>query len=148
MLLARHVDREALTVAMAVVPGIYARNRMFAMHGDPEVKRAKARAATLRGVVRQLAGSHGEAEVVAFVRHGESRFLRYRIVRVHLDRRLELTDIEAACLVYLAERAGVPGMHPTHDDRAHIDGALRRLAGDLRLSAVESGAPPGEWPAP
>ncbi len=142
------VDREAMTVAMAVVPGIYSRNRMFAMHGDPEVKRAKARAATLRGAVRQLAGSHGEAEIVAFGGHDEVRVLRYRIARVHLDRRLELSEIEAACLVYLAERAGVRGMHPSHEDRARIDGALRRLAGDLRLSTLEAGAAPSDFPPP
>lgn len=132
------VDRDALMVAMAVVPGIYSRNRMFAMYGDPDVKRAKRRAGVLRGVVRQLAGSHGEPDQVALLHHGEVRVLKYRIARVHLDRRLELSEIEAACLVYLAGRAGVRGMHPTPEDRAHIDAALRRLAGDLRLSAVEA----------
>jgi hypothetical protein len=139
-----HADREALTVAMAVVPGIYPRNRMFSFYGDPEVRRAKARAAVIVGVVRHLAGSHGEAEDVAFARHGESRVLRYRVARVHLDRRVELTEIEAACLVYLAARAGVRGMHPTAEDRAHLDGALRRLAGDLRLATLEEEAAEAE----
>jgi hypothetical protein len=140
------VDREALLVAMAVVPGLYSRNRMFALYRDPEVKRAKVRAAVIRGVVRQLSGSHGEAEEVALARHGEVRVLRYRIARVKLDRRLELSEIEAACLVYLAGRAGVRGMHPTPEDRAHIEGALRRLAGDLRLSAIEAGLFPADRP--
>jgi hypothetical protein len=144
----RHVDREALMVAMAVVPGLYSRNRMFAMYGDPEVKRAKVRAAVIRGVVRQLAGSHGEAEEIALARHGELRVLRYRIARVKLDRRLELSEIEAACLVYLASRAGVRGMHPSPEDRAHVDAALRRLAGDLRLSAIEAGVFPTERSTP
>src|SRR5262249_52963110 len=91
-----HADRDALMGAPAVVPGIYSRNRMFAMYGDPDVRRAKARAAVLRGVVRQLAGSHGEAEGVALLHHEGIRVLRYRIARVHLDRRLELSEIEAA----------------------------------------------------
>jgi hypothetical protein len=140
MTTARQVDRDALMVAMAVVPGLYSRNRMFAMYGDPEVKRAKARASVIRGVVRQLTGFHGEPGDIALARNGDARTLRYRIPRVKLDRRLELSEIEAACLVYLAGRAGVRGMHPSAEDRAHIDSALRRLAGDLRLSKIEADA--------
>jgi hypothetical protein len=130
----RHVDREALTVAMAVVPGLYARNRLFAFYSDPEVRRAKARASMIRGVIRQLAGSHGEADGVLVSRHPEGCVVRYRIPRVRLDRRVELTEIETACLVYLAARAGVRNMHPTAEDRAHIEGALKRLAGDARVT--------------
>ena len=50
------LDREALVVAMALVPGMYARNKLFTLHREPEVRRARARAAMIRGVVRQLAG--------------------------------------------------------------------------------------------
>jgi hypothetical protein len=132
-----HVDREALTVAMAVVPGLYSRNRLFAFYSDPEVRRAKARAAMIRGVVRQLAGSHGEADGVQVARHGDACVVRYRIARVRLDRRVELTEIETACLVYLASRAGVRNMHPGPEDRAHIEAALKRLAGDARATTPE-----------
>ena len=44
------VDEGALTVAMAIAPGVYARNRMFAFYKHPGVARARARAATLRGM--------------------------------------------------------------------------------------------------
>ena len=37
------IDHDALLVAMTVVPGLYSRNRMFALYNDPQVKHAKAR---------------------------------------------------------------------------------------------------------
>src|SRR5579862_7877189 len=121
------LDRDALTVAMSLVPGMYARNRLFSLYREPEVRRAKARAAILRGAVRQLAGAHGDVEGIAFVRHGEVTLLRYRIPRMHLERCLELSECERACLLFLAGRAGIHGLRATPEDRAHLDAALRRL---------------------
>jgi hypothetical protein len=134
------MDREALTVAMAVAPGVYARNRMFAFFKDPQVRHAKQRAAVLRGVIRQLTGLHGEVDEVVLSRgaHGPA-VLKYRISSVHLVRSMELSEIEAACVAYLAARAGVPGMHATLEDRALIDGTLRKLAAGLALSVIEAG---------
>jgi len=143
-----HVDREALTVAMALVPGMYARNKLFALHREPEVRRAKARAAMIRGVVRQLAGAHGEIEGLAVVRHGEVIVLRYRVPQVHFERRVELSEIERACVVFLASRAGVRGLPETHEDRAYIDGALKRLGAEIapmvaaELRSRQSDRPP------
>src|SRR5271155_967428 len=94
-------DREALTVAMALVPGMYTRNKMFALHREPEVRRAKARAAMIRGIVRQLAGAHGEVEGFALARHGDVVLLRYRVPQVHFERRVEVTETERACIVFL-----------------------------------------------
>src|SRR5580698_7651553 len=106
-------DREALIVAMALVPGMYTRNKLFALHREPEVRRARARAAMIRGVVRQLAGDRGEPEGIALVRHGEVSVLRFRVPQVSFERRVELSEIERACLVFLAARAGVRGLHVT-----------------------------------
>ncbi len=130
-------DREALTVAMALVPGMYARNRLFSLHREPEVRRARARAAMIRGVVRQLAGDRGDPEGVALVRHGDVWVLRYSIPQVSFERRVELTEIERACLVFLAGRAGVPGVHTTPEERAHLDAVLKRLGADLPPGASE-----------
>ena len=134
------MDHESLTVAMTMAPGVYARNRMFAFFKDPEVRHAKQRAAILRGVVRQLNGAHGEVDEVHLSR-GPSGvcMLRYRIANVHMTRSLELTVIEAACVAYLGARAGVRGMDASSEDRALIDGALRRLATGLALSTIEAG---------
>src|SRR5580704_5304632 len=125
------VDREALIVAMALVPGMYARNKLFALHREPEVRRARSRAAMIRGLVRQLAGERGEPEGIAFVRQGDGSLLRFRIPSVSFERRVELSEIERACLVFLAARAGVRGVHVTQEERAHIDAALKRLGAEL-----------------
>jgi hypothetical protein len=135
------VDRDALIVAMCLVPGMYARNRFFAFHREPEVRRAKARAATIRGVVRQLAGERGEVEGFAMARHGETTLVRFRLPQASFERRLELSDVERACLLFLATRAGVNGVHMTHEESAHIDAALKRLGAE-----PEARARPSEWP--
>jgi hypothetical protein len=150
------LDRDALTVAMALVPGMYARNRLFSLYREPEVRRAKARAAILRGVVRQLAGAHGAVEGLALVRHGEVTHLRYRVPQVRLERRVELSEIERICLAFLAGRTGVAGLgglHVTPEERAHLDAVLRRLgaqtgaeAGAPASSAMARQARPGDAP--
>jgi hypothetical protein len=140
------LDRDALLVAMALVPGMYARNRMFALHREPDVRRAKARASLIRGVVRQLAGAHGEVEGLALAHHGEVTILRYRVPRVRFERRVELTEIERICLVFLAARAGVRGLHATPEERAHLDGVLKRL-GDGASAQSAARSTPSEPPA-
>jgi hypothetical protein len=122
------LDSEALTVAMAVAPGVYARNRHYALYSDPHMRRARARAAVLRGLVRQLAGAEGPLEGLAIRRDSPHVEIRYRVARLRMERRAELTLTEAACLFHMATREGVPGLTPTADDRARLHGALRRLA--------------------
>jgi hypothetical protein len=134
-----HVDRESLAIAMAVLPGIYSRNRYFSFYGDPEVRRARTRAAVLRGVVRHLLGSLGAVSDIVLARGERGCELKYSVAAVHLERTVALSDLEAACVAYLASRAGVTSIHATDDDRAKIDGALKRLAVGLRLSGIEAG---------
>ncbi len=124
-------DLEALTVAMSIAPGVYARNRMFAFYKEPVVLRARARAATIRGVVRQLASAVLASSEVTLVRTGTSSTLRYKIDSLRFERRLDMTVLEAACFVYLATRAGIRGVRATAEDRALLDAALKRLALDL-----------------
>jgi hypothetical protein len=127
------VDEGALTVAMAIAPGVYARNRMFAFYKHPGVGRARARAATLRGMIRQLRGLHGEVCDFAFERGHGGAVVSYRIARLRLERQVELTDLEAACFAYLAARAGLAAVSAGVDDRALVEDALKRLAIDLRI---------------
>ena len=133
-------DTAALTVAMALAPGVYARNRLFAMYKDPAVRAARARAAALRGVVRQLGGAQGEVTNVRFLRTGARTVLTYELAQVRLSRTVELTELEAACLSYMGGRAGVRGMTASAEDRALIDAALRRLVRlgtDIDAAALE-----------
>lgn len=117
------VDREALVVGMMLVPGLCSRNKCFGLFEDAEVRRARARATQLRGIVRQLADARGAVEGLAIV-EGE---LRYRMPGIRLERRAQLTESELSCVKWLAARAGIAALAASDEDRARIDAALRRL---------------------
>jgi hypothetical protein len=131
------VERDALVVGMTLVPGFVSRNRSFALFEDPEVRRARRRSAVLRGIVKQLAGSHGHIEGLAVAHSAGVCELRFQVPALRIDRRALLSELELACVRYLAARAGVPGLHASEDDRAGIEGALKRLAAGLRLSEID-----------
>lgn len=122
---------EALTVAMALAPGVYARNRMFELFAQPVVKRARARAATLRGIVRQLP----KAQALGVTDEGPGRsptgertfVLRFAIPAMRLTRVVELSPTELAALRMLAARAGVPLLPVEDEDRLLVETALARL---------------------
>jgi len=132
------VDREALVVGMALVPGFVSRNRSFRLFEDPDVRRARRRAAVLRGIVRQLTGAHGSVESVSVVHGPDLVELRYDVPGLRVHRHASLTELELACVRYLAARACAPGLHATAEDRVAIEAALRRLSAGLRLSEIEA----------
>jgi hypothetical protein len=136
------VEHDALIVGMTLVPGLCSRNRSFTLFEDPEVRRARRRSAVLRGIVRQLAGAQGHVEGLVVVGGNDNYELRYKVPVLRIERRASLTEVELACVRFLAGRAGVPGLHPSDDDRARVDGALRRLAAGLRLAEIEAGRTP------
>ncbi len=138
------VDSEALTVAMAIAPAAYARNRMFAFFTHPEVRRAKRRASLLRGLARQLAGAQGPVEDLGVERRGATTALSYRIASLHLERRAELSGLEAACVAYLAGRGGATALPVGLGDRALLQEALHRLAAGLSLRGVPTPELPPE----
>jgi len=127
------VEPDALLVGMTLVPGFLSRNRSFDLFEDPMIRRAKRRAALLRGIVRQLAGAVGAVEGLEVVAEMGARELRYRVPGIGVDRRAILTDVEYSCVAYLAGRARVAGLRADPEDRARIDAALRRLAEGLKL---------------
>jgi hypothetical protein len=131
------VEPDALLVGMTLVPGFLSRNRSFALFEDPMVRRAKRRAALLRGIVRQLAGAVGAVEGLEVVADTGARELRYRVPGLGVDRRAILTDVEYSCVAYLAGRERVAGLRAEPEDRARIDAALRRLAHGLKIPPIE-----------
>jgi hypothetical protein len=133
------IDVEALTVAMTMAPGIYARNRHFSLYSDPRFRKARARAALLRGLVRQLAGAEGPLDDVAIERSSVRLRLRYRVARLRMDRMAELTPTEAACVFHLATRAGASGVAPSPGDKTRLFTTLRRLVASQPLNAAELG---------
>ncbi len=131
------IDVEALTIAMAIAPGAYARNRLYTFHKHPDVRRAKRRAATLRGIVRQLLGTQGRVDGLT-MEHGPRAgrvLLRLRLPAVRLERQTELSEAEAACVLILAARAGAKGLPLLGDERAVVHAALRRLTTGLMLES-------------
>ncbi|MBS2016052.1 MAG: hypothetical protein JST00_24440 [Deltaproteobacteria bacterium] len=145
---------ESLTVAMALAPGVYSRNRMFALFAQPGVQRAKFRAAALRGLVKQLKNaqgitvrSEGGAEAAGDVRH----VLEFKLPELRLSRVAQLTRLELATLRVLAAQAGLPCLPPEPHDRALVDATLARLiegaepaTTTIAQAAAGSVAPPGE----
>lgn len=138
-------DVEALTVAMALAPGVYVRNRMFELFAQPGVQRAKMRASILRGIVPQLARATAVTVAHEGGRGGDPVYvLRYGIAAVRLVRVVELSATELAVLRLLVARAGVNGalgMAPEGNDRALVDAALARLL-ELERARPSSHPPP------
>ena len=132
------LDREALVVGMTLVPGLVSRNRSFALFENPEVRRARVRAALLRGIVRQLTGTQGRVESFGVAGGTGAREMRYSLPGLSLERRAVLSDVEYACVAYLAGRAGVSCLRADDSDRARIDAALMRLATGLKLSEIDA----------
>jgi hypothetical protein len=130
------VDREALVVGMTLVPGLVSRNRSFTLFENPDVRRARVRAALLRGIVRQLTGKQGRVEAFDVVAGTGAREVRYWLPGLRVQRRALLSEVEYACVAYLAGRAGVADLSADAEDRARIDAALRRLAAGLQLERI------------
>jgi len=131
------LDCDALVVGMMLVPGLISRNRSYSLFENPDVRRARGRSALLRGIVRQLVGADGSVEGLEILPKLTGRELRYRLPGAHAERRAILSELEYACVSYLAARANLRGLEPTDDDRARIDAALRRLSADLKIAGVE-----------
>jgi hypothetical protein len=125
--MAAAVDCEALVAAMTLVPAFLSRNRSFHLFEDPDIRRARRRAARLRGIVRQLGGAYGKVESLRVVANKGGRELRYQVPRMRVDRCAVLTELEYSLVAYLAARSGVSGLSPGEEDRARIDAALRQL---------------------
>lgn len=137
---------ESLTVAMALAPGVYTRNRMFDFFAQEFVVRARTRASVLRGIVPQL-GRAANLSLTREARGGGHVFvLRYSVTALRLSRVVELSPVELSALRVLARQANV-GVLPLEDgDRRTVDEALGALmsfgeGADLARVARDSIAP-------
>lgn len=116
---------EAMTAAMAMVPGLYTRNRMFALFTDPVVRRARGRARMVRGLLRFIGRNDVEVELA---RHDDRVRVSYRIPRLRLSRTIQIADFELALLrVLLAKGPHPASLMEDPSDRPRIDAALALL---------------------
>ncbi|MBX3227946.1 MAG: hypothetical protein KIT84_28040 [Labilithrix sp.] len=117
-------ELEAVVVAMIVAPGVYARNRMFDFFESAAAQKARKRAATVRGIVPQLA----RATSVTLTPSGDDAWtLRYVVLAVSLTRVVELTSAELAALRTIAERAHVSVLPCEESDRDLVAKRLAKL---------------------
>jgi hypothetical protein len=128
---------EALTCAMALAPGVYARNRMFDLFTKVALSHARRRAMTLRGIVRHLGhacavsvlpdndrcaagASPGSSQAARFI-------LRYQIPQMSLERASSISRLELAIVRLLATRAQIPCLPASDADRTLVQNALMQL---------------------
>lgn len=142
------VDLDALLAALILAPRSFARNRFFWLFERPEAAKIRRRAARVRGILRQLAGTpKPAAEIVGerVLADGQVH-LRYRVVDLGYTRTAALSALEAATLRYALHRAGKGAL--SHEERTAVEDALSRLnqsigVGSELLEASISSPPPG-----
>lgn len=120
---------ETLFVATALAPTVYSRNRMFSLFKDPVHAAARKRGQLVRSVARDwLRAQKGNGGIVTRWSQTETGFtLWYRIPALHLDRTLELSPLERACLLYLLERGKAEGVELSREERSAVERALAKL---------------------
>ncbi len=143
----RDVDLDALLAALILAPRSFARNRFFWLFERPEAAKIRRRAARVRGILRQLAGTpKPAAEIVGerVLSDGQVH-LRYRVEELGYTRTAALSALEASTLRYALHRAGKSAL--SHEDRTAVEDALARLnqslgEGDDLLGRLTSSPPP------
>jgi hypothetical protein len=127
------VDPDAVMVALIVAPGVYSRNRMFALFEHAPMKAARKRASLVRGIVRQWMTYRREELRIHFApgsstRQGENPIqVTYSIESVRLRCEVSLSDLEAACLRYVASRGPKAVLEPNAADATRVQEMLQRL---------------------
>jgi hypothetical protein len=127
------VDLDALLCALVLAPRTFARNRFFALHENPSVRRVRRRASRVRGIIRQLVGTgeqRGEVVGEQVLEDGQV-LLRYRMHDLAFSRTTALSSLEAATLRYALHRAGAGPL--ADEDRREVEAALARLGREIEL---------------
>ena len=127
------VDLDALLAALILAPRTFARNRFFSLFQNPDAARIRRRAARVRGILRQLAGTpRPAAEIVGErVMSDGQVLLRYRVEELNYTRTAALSSLEAATLRYALHRSGKASL--SHEEQAAVESALSRLSETLGI---------------
>lgn len=129
------VDLDALLAALILAPRTFARNRFFALFQNPEAAKIRRRAARVRGILRQLAGTPTQkAEIVGErVMSDGQVLLRYRVEELGYTRTAALSSLEAATLRYALHRSGKASL--SYEERSAVEAALARLSETLGVGS-------------
>ncbi len=141
------VDLDALLAALILAPRTFARNRFFTLFQNPEAAKIRRRAARIRGILRQLAGTpKPAAEIVGErVMTDGQVLLRYRVEELNYTRTAALSSLEAATLRYALHRSGIASL--SHEERVAVESALSRLGETLGVGGELLERPSSTSPA-
>ncbi len=133
------VELEDLTIAFLLVPGLYPRNRMYAINEQSHVRRAKRRAATLRGVQAELERLLTEKVDALDARISEESItLSYSRRTLDYRRRTTLSRGEADAMAILLGRRGLEAPWPF--DPSRLTTVTDRLRSASGIELGEKGA--------
>lgn len=132
---------DALFVALVLCPGVYSRNRFYAMYSDPEVLAVRRRAAMVRSLVAELCHPDllRRGKIVSIDKEsilGQTT-LTYVVASLGLRRTTTLSPLELTVIRYAAERriGNLEGFDFGAGDRESIELVLRGLSPDIADSA-------------
>lgn len=140
------VDLDALLAALILAPRTFSRNRFFWLFERPEAAKVRRRAARVRGILRQLAGTpKPAAEIVGerVLADGQVH-LRYRVEDLGFTRTAALSSLEAATLRYALHRSGKSSL--SSEERRTVEEALGRLHETLGVGAEIADRTPSSPP--
>jgi hypothetical protein len=129
-------DAEGLVAALVLAPATYSRNRFFELYRVHTMRRARGRAAKLRGLLRHVLLQRGFELTEVRDHEDGSRTLRYALPLVNARVTVHLTSFEVAVLAVAVARAR--GESPEPVALARVDSAL------LRLAPLGTGSAPAE----
>ena len=117
---------DALTAAMAMVPGLYSRNRMFERFERPDVRRARSRARMLRSLLRFVTREDSRLTVSDVGDHRHR--LSYKLPQLRLERTVQMTEFELAVLRVMVSKGPCPAtLAEQPSDRPRVESALALL---------------------
>jgi hypothetical protein len=119
-------DPEAMVVALVLSPASYPRNRFFALFNIAPLRKARWRAAQLRGLVNALARPKDPITDYGIRPHDTGKILSYRVPAVNLRVRAFLQHHEAAVVEVAV--AKIRGEEPPLDALATVNRWLGRLS--------------------
>lgn len=138
------LDLDALFVALVLCPGVYSRNRFYALYADPEVLLVRRRAAMVRSVVAELCHAdplrRGKILTVEETSIPGQTILTYIVASLGLRRTTTLSALEWTLIRYVAERrfGTLDGFDSLGGECEEIELVLRGLSPDVADSARQA----------